>query len=270
MGANTTVEEVWEPEFGEMRLAVTVTCDDLSSEASINETFTCLIKGCDFIYKAREDGESEGPCSISVEAPNAKVQQLAVNLPANFKPWQTRGLTFWDTAARNPLFHEQITTYIGALEKIVTDFGTELFEQYGIPFGEPTVTMLGSLKAEFVPFYTRLLSNWDLEHQYEPLSGVNFLVSGHGLCAETEKLLFTRIFENHGPHGPEEIEELLPFLDQETGGLADSSLFQQMVKRWVPDPSDTQSRQSILDFLDEQWQGAPGLKSAAERILTLN
>jgi hypothetical protein len=104
-----------------------------------------------------------------------------------------------------------------------------LWEDEQTQFAEPLVSLLALHDVRFVDSYRRLMNQWDMEHEFQQFDIINTIVHVHGICEETEQLLYDRCVVSAGQNGENQIEELYPLLQQTYGEFNQSRLFQRIV-----------------------------------------
>jgi len=84
------------------------------------------------------------------------------------------------------------------------------------------------LDVSFVPAYTRLLRQWDMLSEVMQGPAIDLMIQRHGICPEIEELLVARVAENPGQASNDQLEELMPTLDEAYGSYAGSALEQRI------------------------------------------
>lgn len=255
--------------------SVIVTCKDVFNETELEQTFDDIMSGLDLIRAALEAKEEYNFYKIFVATPNAPDEYSPQPTAwGGFSVWGIFGRGFWHMVAPNAHFRPHIEAYFDKVETTLRGASGQFLEDTDVAFAEPVVSCLAMIDVAFVPYYTRLLGLWDMSLEAHQFEVINNIIQKHGLCAETEELLYVRTCTAAtGHHGMDHISVLLPFLDEQLGGFTSSPLFHRMVTSWVPNPSDKEARAvlfKVLDFLEYQYGEPTDLKKSAERILTLN
>lgn len=151
-------------------------------------------------------------------------------------PWQTLCAEFWLAALKHKELELEVRDIVGRIERIfkrVNDGGvtvTGLWETEQVQFGEPLVTLLALHDRRFVPDYTRLLAQWDMDHEVLQFEVIKLIVNKYGVCPETEDLLYCRAIRNPGQNGYDQIEDLFPVLQRAYGDFTQSLLFGRIVE----------------------------------------
>lgn len=243
------------------RFEVTATCLDLKNDAAIEQAFADLDEAIGLI-KAELDAEnSYSLYMVRVETPNSESPSASdLGMPED-SVWVNFGRTFWRTVAKRPEFHQRIADYVTGLEAIITLKGGWIFEDHETALGEACVTNLAMANVNLVPLYTQLLPHWDKEHEVNQTEAIDAIIRHHGLTPETEDLLYIRMVKASSQLGEDQLVDLVPFLDEQTGGFAKSPLFSRIVKGLVPDPSQPNAKDLLPYMLDDE------LLEAADCIL---
>ena len=153
-----------------------------------------------------------------------------------FDPWTIENRRFWIEVANAESLHDDVFVLLQKMEELVrlgqsTDTSMwGLWEVDEVQFGEIPALVLAEHSRAFIPYYTKLLRCWDMDHEVLQLEAVNRIIRAHGICPETEELLFVRMAENPGQHGIDQINELFPFLQDHYGSFVKSELFADVIK----------------------------------------
>jgi hypothetical protein len=198
------------------QLVAHVVCKDVSSEREIANTFNDLDTALSkieeslgnrdiyyFLIDIKAKGLRPGPGELD---PYDGEHPLGPR-----SPWEVFCPAFWTKACAVPHLRQRVKDFIVRLEKTLKLAKTYslstngLWEHDETQFGEPLAAHLALLDVEFVPYYTRLLRQWDPGHAVHIGSAVVEIINKHGVRAET-KALMSRYTEWAGS------DELLPEL----------------------------------------------------------
>lgn len=152
-----------------------------------------------------------------------------------FEPWTVENRRFWIEVANIESLRADVFALLQKMEELVR-LGQSvetsmwgLWEVDEVQFGEIPAMVLAEHCRAFVPYYTKLLRCWDMDHEVLQLEAIDRIVRAHGICPETEELLFARIAENPGQHGRDQIDNLFPFLQGHYGNFVKSKLFVDVI-----------------------------------------
>jgi hypothetical protein len=191
-----------------------------------------------------------------------------------FTPWTDEAIGAWAQVAANTRLQARLQEWLSKIERLIIEADNtakrstaSLWEIDEVQFGEPAACAFALVNRSFVPFYTRLLGVWDLDHEVHQGEAVEAIVKQHGICPETEQLLVARATSGYGL---EQIEDLTPYLEEVYGDLPNSAFFRSMVEAFYT--KDRSWRQSMKgknlpdgNILDH-WPTAPALKAKAVEI----
>lgn len=233
------IEEIFDED--ELKLTVRVHLQDIDSENSISDAFEHLDQAMSQIVKKLGDSEIYS-FAIAIRADGFEPES------GEFDPYDEGGATlsvehpwtgfcprFWTNALKYDKTRERVmkwTTRIENILKTIDRYGrsTEsLWEDDETQFGEPLLTHLALSDVALVPSYTKVLKLWDLGHEVEQNGEIAAIVDKHGICPETEDLIYTRVILNPGQRGLDLLRVVFPLLQSVYGDATQSKLFRQMV-----------------------------------------
>jgi hypothetical protein len=158
-----------------------------------------------------------------------------------------------------------------------------IFEDEMYQLGQVAVSTLAMTDIRFVPHYIRFLKSWDLGHEVMQSQDIEQIFSAHGICPETEELLYVRAVETG--YGTGQIEVLFPVLQAHYGDFTKSDLFRKIVRalhakdrawrveeheeylaRLAKNP-DAKPRLLSERYIFSYCPSAPALEEAAKRLL---
>ena len=147
------------------------------------------------------------------------------------EPWTVENRRFWIEVSHLESHREDVFALLQKMEELLrlAQSGNlpmgGLWEVDEAQFGEiPSLVLAENCRA-FVLYYTRLLRCWNMDSEVLQMEAIDRIVRAHGICPETEELLFARMAENPGQHGIDQINDLFPFLQDHYGSFAKSPLF---------------------------------------------
>lgn len=192
-----------------------------------------------------------------------------------FVPWHDGAVPRWGAIAREARLHSRLQQWLSAVEDLIVSTDATagrstagIWEHDETQFGEPAASVFALAHRSFIPFYTRLLKVWDLDHEVHQSEAIDAIVRTHGICPETEDLLVARACAGYGQG---QIEDLFPYLQEQYGDFSNSALFRRMVQECHA--RDRAWRQSMpgKNLADRQifnyCPSAPVLKEKAAAIL---
>ena len=154
--------------------------------------------------------------------------------PREFDPWNATTRAFWARVARNPDLHQQIKSWLDQvlhmLER-VNKMGraTEgLWELDETQFAEPAISVLAIAHPDFVPYYARFLTVWDMHHEVTQKDVISQIFASHGITEATENLLIARIVDGVGQYGYDNFHEMLPLLQEHYGKIEGTDFYKRM------------------------------------------
>ncbi len=261
-----------------VRLEFFVKCNNLTSRADLAAALKDYREALDLIDKDLGKGKawSYGIAILTKPALLANIlsgshrgvafQALSLlakeqDAPGEPNPWKTLCAQFWLAALKHKDLEAEITSVLIRIEsmfKRVNEGGvtvTGLWETQQVQFGEPLITLLALHDRRFVPLYTRLLAQWDMDHEVQQFEVIKLIVNTYGMCPETEDLLFCRAVTNPGQQGYDQIEDLFPLLQQAFGDFTQSALFERIVEAVYT--SDLTHRKEIFAEFVKRKQREP-------------
>lgn len=153
----------------------------------------------------------------------------------SFMPWCDEAVAAWAELATSPIHHERLKAWLVQIEKLIVkanglDRHTEsIWEEDEVQLGEPAISVFAMIDKTFIPYYERLLRVWDMAHEVSQGEMIYEIVKKHGICAETEDLLYCRIIDRPYDGWPHTIEYLYPLLKELCNDLPNHHLFQRIV-----------------------------------------
>ena len=93
------------------------------------------------------------------------------------------------------------------------DWTKSVFESETWQLGELAAASCALADASFVPFHTRLLRLWDLDHEVNQGATIKRIIRRHGLRSEVEELLFVQCVEEPGQGYFLELEDAADLLE---------------------------------------------------------
>lgn len=150
-----------------------------------------------------------------------------------FDPWNESSLKFWSAVHAHPALRPRISQWIENLAQVLELAGEydTVWEDEETQLGEPLVSLLAVIDRTFISGYVRLLERWDMDHEVNQEDAIDAIIAKHGICDETEDLLFCRVVVNAGQHGGDQLDSLFPQLQAHYGDFTKSPLFRRMVTR---------------------------------------
>ena len=152
--------------------------------------------------------------------------------PAEIDPRDDETGHFWARVARNPDLHQSAEDWLEMVLRLLERTKksiSHLWEYDEIQFAEPAVSILALVNPDFVPFYTRFLSVWDMEHEVEQHDVILQIFERHGITTQTENLIIVRTADGFGQRGEDTFEEVLPLLQDHYGDILDTDFFKRLV-----------------------------------------
>lgn len=191
-----------------------------------------------------------------------------------YAPWSDEAIAAWAQVATDSRLHSRLQEWLSCVENLIIEADAakrstaSLWEIDEVQFGEPAACAFALINRSFIPFYARLLSVWDLDHEVHQAEAIEAIVKQHGICPETEQLLIARA----SGYGLDQLDDLTPYLEEVYGDFPNSAFFRRMIEAfYTKDRSWRQSMKgknlpdgSILDH----WPTAPALKARAVEIWT--
>jgi len=149
-----------------------------------------------------------------------------------FELWDYENEKFWKAVLENkelrPILRDVLR---GVIE--TAKLGASTMTLYGesdeIHFGEPLFTALALTDIEFVPFYTDILRQWDVDHEVMQATTINAIFEKYGICPEVEDSLVCRLSEAIGQCGIDNLLFCLPKIEEHYGPFTKSALFKNIV-----------------------------------------
>ncbi len=157
------------------------------------------------------------------------------DLPLEVDPWSESTVRFWTLVGANPAFHDLAKKWLNSVESIIAfandapSTGEGVWEYDEAALAEPAISVLALMDVSFVPYYTRLLALWDMEHEVNQGDTINEIFDKYGVCPETEDLLICRMNEGYGQDGISNLEYFYPALEAHFGDLRRSEFLHRMV-----------------------------------------
>ncbi|MCK7615112.1 hypothetical protein [Roseibium sediminicola] len=252
------------------QLVVKITCGDIRSEETIEQTFDDLDAALSLILQKAEAGGSDFLTFLIVEQGAEPAPEEIESILHGYDPWQTFCPEFWDNARSFPRTRDRVRSWVKSLETVLrrtVDRAGELWEHDETQFGEAILTYLAVMDAVFVPAYTNLLRLWDMDHEVHQNAAILAMVERHGFTPEVETLLYVRVAVKPGQTGADIIEELLPRLDRAYGGFTGSDLFKKIVfHQFAESFLASGTGAAALDYTIFTYSGEP-LKTEEARLL---
>lgn len=155
--------------------------------------------------------------------------------PAEIDPWNEETRDFWSRVGRNPDLHPAIKRWLdaalGMLERVnkLSRSTDGLWEYDEAQFAEPAVSVLAMVHPDFVPYYTRFLTVWDMHHEVAQHDVILQILEMQGITEATEDLIIVRSADGIGQHGFDTFAEVLPQLQEHYGDLARSDFLARLV-----------------------------------------
>lgn len=155
--------------------------------------------------------------------------------PTEFDPWNDETRDFWARVGRNPDLHQTIKRWLDdvlrmleRVERLGRSTGG-LWEDDEVQFAEPAISVLAMVHPEFVPFYTRFLAVWDMDHEVSQHDTILQIFETHGITEQTENLIIVRTADGIGQAGVDTFDEVLPLLQDHYGNMEDSDFLKRLV-----------------------------------------
>jgi hypothetical protein len=130
-----------------------------------------------------------------------------------------------------PRFHGRVEQWLEKAAQLVRKAnslgGDGLWETNELKFAEIPAFSFAIADRKFVPAYTRLLRLWDCDHEVLQPECIDKIIEKHGICPETEDLLFARVAEQSQV---DLLDFFYPVLQEAYGDFLGSSLFHRMVE----------------------------------------
>lgn len=142
-------------------------------------------------------------------------------------------LSFWcklgSAAPGSPDLMKVLADFFDEVENAVSRWNASEAWSIGgfqnFQFGEFESQVLAMQDTRLMPFYTRLLSHWDMEHSAEHEYTIDRLVERHGPCAAIDDLIAARLIDGAGNTGFEQFQELWPKIKEWYGDPLTSPVF---------------------------------------------
>lgn len=151
-----------------------------------------------------------------------------------FDPWQEDGVGFWAAIAADSglrkdamVWFDAVTALIKRSEKLQS-WSESLWECDTSQLGEFGAAVCAIQDLAFVPVYTQFLRLWDMDHEVNQSETISMIVQKHGLCPETEDLLYTRCVDAQGQGGFTELEGASDLLEDKYDNLAEAPLLRKI------------------------------------------
>lgn len=143
----------------------------------------------------------------------------------HYTPFGQNEVEMWRVLATAPHIKERMKKWFRDVAELYADapsFMGAIWETEDTQFPEVGITAFAVLNLDFVPEYTRFLKLWDMDHEVRQSEEIDAIISHHGITAETEELLITRVTTAIGQCGSDQILELEPVLKAHYGDLSKS------------------------------------------------
>jgi hypothetical protein len=225
-----------------------------------------------------------------------KIYYLCLDICSNhrkgeeFTAWTKPAVASWVRIARDRRLRERLKQWLTELEKLLIEANSSagrstggLWEGEETQLGEVAASAFAAADVTFVSFYARLLKVWDTSHEVMQGDTIDSIIENHGICAETEELLYARAVETG--YGVDQIGGLFPILQEHYGDFTKSSLFRKIVetlhardRAWRVKEHEkfvellARNPKAKPNVLSERnlfvyWRNIPQLKQAADRLL---
>lgn len=168
---------------------------------------------------------------------------------------------FWQDVVTRPELHADARAYFEAALSLlkhaqsVSRSSDGIWECDTVQLAELGITVFACAQVEFVPLFTRFLRVWDMDHEVNQSDAIITIVQQHGVCPETEELLFTRSVEAQGQTGHGDFEEVADLFAAHHGGLAKAPLLRLIVSTLHTD--DYEYRKADWDKYQAGEQSQP-------------
>ncbi|MBY6155719.1 hypothetical protein KUV47_21055 [Vannielia litorea] len=137
----------------------------------------------------------------------------------------------WGRLLKFPDLFARMEAWFGEVEKLLASRqGDGIFEHDEIHFAELPISTFALAHRHFVPAYTRIMAQWDMDHEVNQEEVIAGLVRRHGITPETEELLYLRTVEVPGQVGEGQVIGLLDELNAHYGDFTTSPLFYRIVE----------------------------------------
>lgn len=154
---------------------------------------------------------------------------------SQFNPWDAVCPDFWIHVLSNETLRGRAKAYLSKLENLLTvanQYGRStdsLWEHDEIQFGEPLVTLLAMQDLEFVPYYSRLLQQWDMGSEVKQIDEIKQIVLKYGVCDEVVDLLYHRAYDLDAQWHADQITELMPILNSRSKNFYEAATFERII-----------------------------------------
>lgn len=151
-----------------------------------------------------------------------------------FDPWQEDGIAFWAAIAADWGLRKDAMAWFDAIAGLIKrseklqSWSESLWECDSSQFGELGAAVCALQDLAFVPVYTRFLRLWDMDHEVNQSETISMIVKKHGLCPETEALLYTRCVDAQGQGGFAELEGAADLFEAKYDNLAEAPLLKRI------------------------------------------
>lgn len=156
------------------------------------------------------------------------------DLPPEIDPWSEEIIQFWTLVGAKPQFHDLAKNWLANAESLLAQAVNiparyDLWEYDEVQFAEPAIATLALSDVSFVPYYTKLLGLWDMEHEVTQRETIKAIFDKYGVCPETEDLMICRMDKGFGQWGDDNMEHFYPALEAHYGDLTQSDFLRRMV-----------------------------------------
>lgn len=209
--------------------------DDMTTEAGLAGALDDLNTALDMVIADRAEDEADDFVSFDFFDKGEPFGEDAEprDPDEEFDPTNGSILAFWAAVHRSPALRPRIGAWIDRLadELLPMEGGgyDDVWEDEEIQIGEPLVSLLALADRSFIPAYIKLLARWDMDHEVHQTDTIDKIFETHGICDETEALLYCRVVTNPGQHGGDQLDDLFPALQAHYGDFSKTPLFKRIV-----------------------------------------
>lgn len=205
--------------------------DDMDSEAGLFGAFKDLTEAFDRYLANRE---SDNYAGFSTEFCNGGKLFTGADSRENKQVADRYDSVraFYDAFLNRPALSRHVNTWLDKMLKVLSATPTydAIFETEEYQLGELLTSTLALSDIEWVPTYAKFLAQWDLDHEVLQSKEIAAIFDCHGVCQETEDLLYCRTVTNRGQHGHDDLDSLFPVLQAHFGDFTQTLLFRSIVK----------------------------------------
>jgi len=153
----------------------------------------------------------------------------------------------WEKLVAQKDSYEIIEKYLTYVEHIMKIRSSEIWEDDECPLAEKAALYASLADKKFIPFYTKFLQIWDMEHEVYQEEDLEAIVEKHGWCSEIEDLIISRSSCN-GQADSDCLCNYEDLISENYDDLMNSDFFVRLITAVYEQQDDYDDWKSSLDF----------------------